>query len=396
MAETVTTVSAPVERLSSPGVPEREQAPAVDDREAVAELVGLLHVVRGEEDGLALAVQLAEDLPQREAALRVEAGGRLVEEEDRGPVHDRPRHHQALRHAARERGDRLLRPARTSRNCSSRRSASRLRRRGRHPEEAAVEVEVLPHGERAVERVALRHHADHLLRRGRVRDHVDAADEGAPAGGDHARREHAGGRGLARAVGPEQAEDLALVHLEVELVDRLEPTRVHLGELLGADDHVVSDWASDTSSRCSVLARARAGRSTCGCAEARGSRTSTSRLVRIPRSSSSSSCTTSWSSCQSLEPGGGDDDAHDAPVVGIGRRSTRPSSRQLVEVADERGRLDAHVLRRARAGWRRRRWPLPCSSTQFQRLAPCSCSRRSSSSCTAGGRGRAAVRSWFP
>ena len=55
----------------------------VDDREPVAELVGLLHVVRGEEDGLAVGVQLAEDLPQRDAALRVEAGGGLVEEEDR-------------------------------------------------------------------------------------------------------------------------------------------------------------------------------------------------------------------------------------------------------------------------------------------------------------------------
>ena len=90
--------------------PEREQAPVVDDGQAVAELVGLLHVVRGEEDGLALAVQLAEDLPQREAALRIEPGGGLVEEEDRGAVHDRPRHHEALRHAARERGHRLLRP----------------------------------------------------------------------------------------------------------------------------------------------------------------------------------------------------------------------------------------------------------------------------------------------
>ena len=55
----------------------------VDDREPVAELVGLLHVVRGEQDRLPVGVQLAEDLPQRDAALRVEAGGRLVEEQDR-------------------------------------------------------------------------------------------------------------------------------------------------------------------------------------------------------------------------------------------------------------------------------------------------------------------------
>ena len=55
----------------------------VDDGEPVAELVGLLHVVGGEQDGLAVGVELAEDLPQGDAALRVEAGGRLVEEEDR-------------------------------------------------------------------------------------------------------------------------------------------------------------------------------------------------------------------------------------------------------------------------------------------------------------------------
>ena len=47
----------------------------VHDRDAVAELIGLLHVVGREQDRLALAVELAEDPPQREAALGIEAGG---------------------------------------------------------------------------------------------------------------------------------------------------------------------------------------------------------------------------------------------------------------------------------------------------------------------------------
>ena len=64
--------------------------------------VRLLHVVRGEQDGLTVVVQLAEDLPHRDPALRIEAGGRLVEEEDGGPVHDRSRHHQPLGHPARQ------------------------------------------------------------------------------------------------------------------------------------------------------------------------------------------------------------------------------------------------------------------------------------------------------
>ena len=78
----MTIVSAPVDALELLRRAEREQLAVVDDREPVAELVGLFHVVRGEEDGLAVAVQLAEDLPQRDATLRVEAGGRLVEEQD--------------------------------------------------------------------------------------------------------------------------------------------------------------------------------------------------------------------------------------------------------------------------------------------------------------------------
>ena len=77
-----------------------------------AELVGLLHVVGGEEHGLSFAVQLAKDVPEREAALRIEAGGRLVEEEDRRPVEDGPGHHETLRHASGERVDRGLAPLR--------------------------------------------------------------------------------------------------------------------------------------------------------------------------------------------------------------------------------------------------------------------------------------------
>ena len=211
------------------------QHPAVvDDGQPVAELVGLLHVVRGEEDGLAVVVELLEDLPQGDAALGVEAGGGLVEEEDRGPVHHRPGDHQALGHAAGEGEHRGLRPLLEAELLEQpvALAAGDLRR---HAEEAAVEVEVLPDGEGPVEGVALGHDADELLGRGRVGDHVDAADEGTAAGGEHPGGEHAGGGALAGAVGAEEPEDLTLEHLEVEAVDRLHPARVDLGEALGAD-----------------------------------------------------------------------------------------------------------------------------------------------------------------
>ena len=223
-AVTVTIVSMPTDCLSAAGRVEREQPAVVDDREPVAELVGLLHVVRGEEDRLAVAVQLAEDVPERDAALRVEAGGRLVEEQDRGPVHDRPGHHEPLGHAAGEREHRRLRPIGQA-ELLEQSAGLGLRRLGVHAEEAAVEVEVLPDRERAVERVRLRDDADHLLRRGRVRDDVDATDERMPAGGDHAGGEHPRGRRLAGAVRAEQTEDLAPLHREVEPVDRVDVAR---------------------------------------------------------------------------------------------------------------------------------------------------------------------------
>ena len=52
---------------------EGQDLAVVDDRDPLAELVGLLHVVRGQQDGLAVGVELLDELVQREAALRVEA-----------------------------------------------------------------------------------------------------------------------------------------------------------------------------------------------------------------------------------------------------------------------------------------------------------------------------------
>ena len=82
----------------------------IHDRHPVAQVVGLLHVVGGQQDRLAVAVELAEDLPQREAALRVEARRRLIEEQHRRAVEDRARHHQPLGHPSGQGEDRGLGP----------------------------------------------------------------------------------------------------------------------------------------------------------------------------------------------------------------------------------------------------------------------------------------------
>ena len=65
---------------------ERQDPAVVHDRDPLTELVGFLHVVRGQHDRLALAVDLTEDLPQGEPRLGVEPGRRFVQEQDIGAV----------------------------------------------------------------------------------------------------------------------------------------------------------------------------------------------------------------------------------------------------------------------------------------------------------------------
>ena len=81
-----------------------EDLAVVDDGDAVAEFVGLFHVVGGEDDGDAFLAEAADGVPHGDAALRVEAGAGLVEEEDLGAVGDGAGDLDALGEAAGELG----------------------------------------------------------------------------------------------------------------------------------------------------------------------------------------------------------------------------------------------------------------------------------------------------
>ena len=63
-------------------------ASVVDDHHVVGQLLGLLEVVRGEHDGDTGVPQACDQVPHGEARLRVEPGGRLVEEDQLGPADD--------------------------------------------------------------------------------------------------------------------------------------------------------------------------------------------------------------------------------------------------------------------------------------------------------------------
>ena len=79
-----------------------EHLAAVDDRDRGAQLLELGEDVRRDEDRLAEAAQLAQQLAELDAGPRVEAGRRLVEEQHQRVVDERVGEAQPLLHAARQ------------------------------------------------------------------------------------------------------------------------------------------------------------------------------------------------------------------------------------------------------------------------------------------------------
>ena len=94
-----------------------DHPPAVDHRDPVGELVGLLEVLRGQQHRGAVGDQRADRRPDLVAAARVQPGGRLVEEQHRrarGSGRPRGRAAGASRRSTARPACRPRRPARTA------------------------------------------------------------------------------------------------------------------------------------------------------------------------------------------------------------------------------------------------------------------------------------------
>ena len=72
--------------------------------------LGLVHVVRGDQEGQALAGELVDLLPEIAARLRIDAGGRLVEQQQLRLVNHAGRQGQALFPAAGKLAGKLVPP----------------------------------------------------------------------------------------------------------------------------------------------------------------------------------------------------------------------------------------------------------------------------------------------
>ena len=206
-------------RLELVGGAAGDDLAVVDDADVVREAVGLLQVLRGEQQRRAARDQLLDDLPQQLPVARVEAGGRLVHEHHRRRDDQRGRQVEPAAHAAgvglrgAVGGVGEVEPLQQL-------DGPPLRVPGRHLVELADHLQVLAAGQVFVDGRELAGQADRAAHLVRVLEHVDARDDGAPAVGLQQGGQDADGGRLAGAVRPEQAEHGAFGHVEVDAVQR--------------------------------------------------------------------------------------------------------------------------------------------------------------------------------
>ena len=191
----------------------------MEDRDPVGELLGLIEVLRGEQDRGAAVGELADGLPHLQASVRVEASGRLVEEDHRRASDQAHRDVETAAHAARV-GGHPPPPGVVEREAGEQVVGDSAR---------LVEVpqlgdqhQVLPSGEDVVNGGELPGEADRAPDVGGLRDDVEAVHHGRAAIGPEKRREDLDEGGLAGPVGAEKGEDAARRHVQVDAAKHLE------------------------------------------------------------------------------------------------------------------------------------------------------------------------------
>src|SRR5215218_6484509 len=195
---------------------------ALHDDEAVAEAGGLLHVVGGQHQRLALVRERPEPVPHEMPRLRVEARGGLVEHDDLRIVDEGPRDQEPALHPTGE----LLHPG-IYLVGELHEVEERVRPlQDRLPGEIvvpAVDEQVFAYLELVVEVVLLRDDPDAALYLALVAVHVEAGHRELAARRYDRAVDHLHRRGLPRPVGAEETETLPTGNPEVYAFDRLEP-----------------------------------------------------------------------------------------------------------------------------------------------------------------------------
>ena len=197
----------------------RDDPSLVEDRDPVGELLGLVQVLRGEQHRRALPGELLDAVPHLDARLRVEPGGRLVQEDHRRIPDQAHGDVQAAAHAS---GVRRHPPLGRVGELEAGQQVVRDLAGVLQVPQPGHQHQVLPPGEDLVHGRELPGEADGLPHVRRLRGDVEAVDGGRPGVGLEQRGQDLHDRGLACAVGAEQGEDAAPRHVEVHAAQHVQ------------------------------------------------------------------------------------------------------------------------------------------------------------------------------
>ena len=205
----------------------------VDDADTIGEHVRLLEVLSGQEHGHAvLGGQACDLLPQRRAALDVEARRRLVEEQNPRVVDEREREVKPTLHPTRVAADAAIGGLVQS-DALEQLVAAPGSVRAREALERGLQSQVLAAGEHRVERGLLQRGTDRRAHLRALAHDVVAGDARGSRRGGQQRGQHQHRRGLSGAVGSEEAVDLARRYDEIDPVDGARPLAELADELRG-------------------------------------------------------------------------------------------------------------------------------------------------------------------
>src|ERR1700694_5088903 len=195
-----------------------DDAAMINDGEALTQRVGLFHVVNGQQNRFAALVVFADDFPQEQTGLRVQASTRLVQEKDLWIVHHGAGDGEALHHAAGESTNHLIGAISELEALEKGFRTLGAFVRGK-AEIGAVEGQNLTRGKREIKIRTLGNNANQALDGNLFPPDVVFANKGLSAGWADARSENANGGGLASAVGPQQAEDFSRQYFKRDSIE---------------------------------------------------------------------------------------------------------------------------------------------------------------------------------
>lgn len=201
--------------------------PAIDHTHPIGHFLGLLDIVRGEDDGDAARTHLVDDRPHALAQLDIDPRGRLVEKQQVGLVRQRLCDQHAPLHPARQRHDALVTLVPQAQALEDLLDPRWI---GREAEQPARIGDRAPHRLEHVGAEFLRYETDPPPRLAPVGRKVVAKGTDRARCRAHQTANRPDQSGLARAIGPEQRENLALADRQVDVVECLEAAGIDLGQ----------------------------------------------------------------------------------------------------------------------------------------------------------------------